>query len=101
MLVWPVPSAPWQRVHEAPQVSFGSAAETASAAVKPMTLASRIVFFIVVAPFCWCAIRATIRAFSRDNFGEKAEIHYPCFGQRRAFFASKGRKYRTRTAAKN
>ncbi|HLX96707.1 MAG TPA: hypothetical protein VKU37_13260 [Verrucomicrobiae bacterium] len=46
-------------------------------------------------------VGATIRAFSRDNLGEKVGIHYPCFGQRSAFFASIDRKYLMETAAKN
>jgi hypothetical protein len=36
---------------------------------------------------------ATIRAFSEVNVVEKAGIHYPCFGQRSAFFASDGRTH--------
>src|SRR5208282_1234679 len=83
------------------QVSFGSAAETARAAAKPMMLISRIVLFIVVAPFCWCMVGAVIRAFTKDNVGEKAGMHYPCFGQRRAFFASIDVKYPMETAKQN
>jgi hypothetical protein len=46
-------------------------------------------------------VGAVIRAFIKDNVGEKAGMHYPCFGQRRAFFASKDRKYPMETATKN
>jgi hypothetical protein len=46
-------------------------------------------------------VGAVIRAFIKDNVGEKAGMHYPCFGQRRAFFASKDRKYPIETAMKN
>jgi hypothetical protein len=35
-----------------------------------------------------------IRAdFTEDNVGENAQTHYPCFGQRTAFFASKNETY--------
>src|SRR5690348_16919409 len=61
MLVWPLPSAPWQRAQDARQFSFGSAAETARAAAKPMP-AIRIIFFMVVF-LCVCFRRCLWRLF--------------------------------------
>jgi len=46
-------------------------------------------------------VGAVIRAFIKDNVGEKAGMHYPCFGQRRAFFASIDRKSPTKIAMGN
>src|SRR5208282_393179 len=83
MLVWPLPSAPWHLAHRASQFPLASEAEAVSVAVKPRTAANMIIFFIVVALFCWCATGA----FSGSNVGEKAGNHYSCFGQRRTFFA--------------
>src|SRR5579859_147161 len=88
MLVWPLPSAPWQRAQEVLQLSFGSAAEAARAAAKPTTLANRIIFFIVFTLFGWCIAGAVVCAFSNDSVVEASGIHYPCFGQPTAFFAS-------------
>jgi len=46
-------------------------------------------------------VGAVIRAFIKHNVGEKAGMHYPCFGQRRAFFASIDRKSPTKIAMGN
>jgi hypothetical protein len=45
-------------------------------------------------------VGAAMRTVSEENVGEKAGTHYPCFGQRRAFFASERRKYPIGIAAK-
>ena len=55
MLVWPLPSAPWHLAHRVSQFPLASEAEAVSAAVKPRTTANMMIFFIVVAPFRWCA----------------------------------------------
>src|ERR1051325_1240697 len=47
ILVWPLPSGPWHLVQFFSQFSFASAAEAWIAAAKPITVASRINFFIV------------------------------------------------------
>jgi hypothetical protein len=51
-----------------------------------MTPANRIIFFIVVGLYS-CFGGAVIRAFSNNSVVEEVSIHYPCFGQRTAFFA--------------